>query len=231
MWLNLARLLIILLTLLLAWMTYRTNILLKQFRPSFNVLLSPPDTVARFGLVGLCLFIAWLSGLPASQLGFTASTPVMTLMVGVAIGMVVQLLVNLISHWVIHQFGDHLYASWLIDNILPRRPLEWLLVPLAFIPAVTVEELLFRSLLLGGFIDTLPMSILVIMSSLIFGFMHQLQGVIGGVGAAILNILLSMLFIWSGELLLPLVVHYTINILQLITINFMRMSAASQPHQ
>jgi membrane protease YdiL (CAAX protease family) len=44
--------------------------------------------------------------------------------------------------------------------------------------------------------------------------MHQPQGLLGMLVAGFLNILLSLLFIWSGELLLPLTAHYVINLLQ-----------------
>jgi hypothetical protein len=36
------------------------------------------------------------------------------------------------------------------------------------------------------------------------------------VAAGGLNVLLSLLFIWSGELLLPLTAHYVINLLQVV---------------
>jgi hypothetical protein len=44
--------------------------------------------------------------------------------------------------------------------------------------------------------------------------MHQPQGALGVVAAGGLNVMLSLLFIWSGELLLPLTAHYVINLLQ-----------------
>jgi membrane protease YdiL (CAAX protease family) len=197
-------------------LTYRSHLLLKEFQPPFNLLLAPSEFVVRLLLVGLCLMLAWLSGLPASQLGLASSQPLQTIALGLTIGLVSQVAVNLLTHWAIHHFGRDIYSPMLIRNILPRRPGEWILVALAFWPAVVMEELLFRSLWLGAFQDVVPLPVLIGGTSLLFGLMHQPQGVLGMLIAGLLNILLSLLFIWSGTLLMPLLAHYTINLLQVV---------------
>jgi membrane protease YdiL (CAAX protease family) len=58
--------------------------------------------------------------------------------------------------------------------------------------------------------------VLVIGTSIIFGLMHQPQGLLGILVAGTINILFSALFIGSGELLLPFTAHYVINLLQLV---------------
>jgi membrane protease YdiL (CAAX protease family) len=213
-WLNVVRLAIILFTILLAWLTYRSYLLLKEFQPSFNLLLSLPEFIARLVLIGLCLALAWLSGLPASQLGLTSIHPFQSIGLGLVIGLVSQVAVNRLTHWAIHRFGRDIYSPAIIRNILPRRPVEWIGVAVAFWPAVTMEEVLFRSLWLGAFQDIVPLLLLIGGTSLLFGLMHQPQGLLGMLVAGFLNILLSLLFIWSGELLLPLTAHYVINLLQ-----------------
>ncbi len=221
-WPILARLTILLLTALLAWVTYRSHMLLKEFQPDFNLLLSPAETGVRLGLVGFCLFLAWLSGLPAAQFGLTPARPLWAVGVGLAAGVTIQVAVNLVTTWAIHRFGRHIYSPLVVRNVLPARPLEWLLVPLALAPAVAMEELLFRMLWLGAFEGVLPWSILILGTSIIFGFMHQPQGKLGMLVAGGINILFSMLFIWSGNLLAPLVAHYTVNLLQLVVAHFQR---------
>ncbi|MDM8521026.1 CPBP family intramembrane metalloprotease [Anaerolineales bacterium HSG6] len=222
LWLTIAQLMIVSLTIFLAWMTYRTNLLLKTYRPPFNVLLSVPETFSRLALVGICFFLAWLTGLSAEQLGFVLPFPRQSIIIGVSVGITTQFTINLVALWAVKQYGKHIYSPWLVWNILPRRPIEWLLVALAFIPAVLMEELLFRSLLIGAFFDTVPMWLLIAVTSVLFGFMHQPQGVLGMVGAGVMNILFSVLFVWSGELLVPFVTHYTINMMQLIAANYQR---------
>jgi membrane protease YdiL (CAAX protease family) len=213
-WLNLVRLAVILLTLLLAWVTYRSHLLLKEFQPSFNLLLAPAELMVRLLLVSLFLGLAWLSGLPASQLGLTSAHPLRSIGLGLLIGLFSIVAINGLMYGAIRRFGRNIYSPLVIRNILPRRPGEWPKVVLAFIPAVAMEELLFRTLWLGVFEGIMPLPLLVVGTSLLFGLMHQPQGALGVVAAGGLNVMLSLLFIWSGELLLPLTAHYVINLLQ-----------------
>jgi membrane protease YdiL (CAAX protease family) len=80
-----------------------------------------------------------------------------------------------------------------------------------------MEELLFRSLLIGGFQTIVPLPGLILATSIIFGLMHLPQGKLGVFVSGAINMLFCLLFIWSGQLLLTLVAHYTVNLLQLMT--------------
>lgn len=215
-WLNSARLAAILFSLLLAWVTYRSHLLLKQFEPPFNLLLSLPESLLRLLLVGLCLGLAWLSGLPAQQFGLLSPRPLQSIGLGLAVGLVVQVAVNGLTFWAIQRFGRKIYSPLVIRNILPRRQIEWLWVALAFVPAVAMEELLFRSLWLGLFQELIPLPLLIGSTSLLFGLMHQPQGLLGVITAGSLNILLCLLFAGTGELLPALTAHYVINLLQVV---------------
>jgi membrane protease YdiL (CAAX protease family) len=221
-WATVARLAILILTAVLAWMTYQSNLLLQRFEPDVNLLLSPPETIARIILVGLCLLLAWLTGLPAAQLGLAMVNPLGSIGLGLAAGIVIQVVINLLTLGAINYFGRHIYSTQVIRNILPVRPLEWFLLPLAFLPAVAMEELLFRTLWLGAFRDVVPLPLLIVGTSLVFGLMHVPQGSLGVVLAGGVNILLSLLFVWTGGILVPLVAHYTINVLQVFVAHFQR---------
>lgn len=216
LWLNFSRLAALIFTVFIAWMTYRSHLLLKEFRPDFNLLLSLPETIARLILVGFCLFLAWLSGLPAAELGLTVRNLWWSLSLGFGLGLLIQLIVSLITLQAIKYFGPGIYSSWLIRNILPRNRNEWLLVVLAFLPPVAMEELLFRTLLIGLFQTIIPLPLLILVTSVIFGLMHQPQGRLGMIGAGAINIVFCLLFLWTGELLIPLVAHYTVNLLQVV---------------
>lgn len=216
LWLPLTQAAILILTLMLAAITYQSNQLLRRFQPDFNLLLSPPELAVRLLLVGVCFFLAWLSGLPRSQLGLTLPHPWRSLGLGLGAGVAIQILVYTITAWAIHYFGRAIYSPLVIRNILPRSPVGWVAVSLAFIPAVGMEELLFRMLWLGVFQDVLPWPLLIGLTSIIFGFMHLPQGFLGVILTGSINILFCLLFIWSGELFVPFVAHYVINLLQLI---------------
>jgi membrane protease YdiL (CAAX protease family) len=219
-WLNLSRLAILLFTGFIAWMTYRSHLLLKEFQPNFNLLLSFPETVARFILISLCLFLAWVSGLPAAQLGLTLENPWRSISLGLGTGFMIQLIIMLVTFQAIKHFGPGIYSPWLIRNILPRSRREWLLVALAFIPPVVMEELLFRTLLIGLFRTIIPLPLLIGGTSIIFGLMHQPQGKLGIIGAGAVNILFGLLFIWTGELLVTVIAHYIVNLLQVVSVYY-----------
>jgi hypothetical protein len=215
-WLNLTRLAALLFTGFIGWLTYRSHVLLKQFQPDFNLLLSIPETIGRIVMVLICLLLAWLSGLPAAKLGLVVENLWRSIGLGFGVGLVTQLVVNILTIRAIMRFGPHIYSPWLIRNILPRHRGQWMPIALAFIPPVAMEELLFRTLLIGLFRDLIPLSVLVTGTSLIFGLMHRPQGTLGIIMAGAINILFCLIFIWSGELLVTLAAHYTVNLLQVI---------------
>jgi membrane protease YdiL (CAAX protease family) len=215
-WLNLSRLLILLFTTLMAWMTYRSYLLLKELQPDFNVLLSIPETIVRIGLVGFCFFLAWLSGLPAAELGLTITDFWRSLGLGLMVGLITALSINLVTLLAIRYFGRQIYSPWLIRNILPRSSFEWALIALAFLSSVAMEELLFRTLLIGVFKDLIPLPFLIIGTSIIFGLMHQPQGRLGMCVAGVINAFFCILFIWTGGLLVTFTAHYMVNFLQLL---------------
>jgi membrane protease YdiL (CAAX protease family) len=216
LWLNLARLLIVLFTSLMVWMTYRSHLLLKEVQPDFNVLLSVPETIVRLILVSFCFFLAWLSGLSAAELGLVTSHLWRSLGLGLAIGLVTALAINAITLLAIKYFGRQIYSPWLIRNILPRSPQEWIFIALAFFFSVAMEELLFRTLLIGVFKELIPLPLLIILTSVIFGLMHQPQGRLGMTVSGVINAFFCMVFLWTGELLVTFTAHYVVNFLQLV---------------
>jgi hypothetical protein len=221
-WLNVVRLAILLFTALLGWITYRSHLLLKEFQPDFNLLLSWPENLVRLLLVGFCLVLAWLSGLSPTELGLYSEKPLQMMMTGLAVGLVTVIVINLLTHWAVKRFGRQIYSPQLVQNILPQRPTEWILVALAFLPAVAMEELLFRTLWLSCFQPIIPLWLLILVTSVLFGLMHQPQGQLGMILAGSINVVFAILFVWSGQLLLPLTAHYTTNFCQLLVAHYQR---------
>jgi membrane protease YdiL (CAAX protease family) len=185
------------LTVALAWATYQSGRLLRAVPVRENLLLAPLENIVKAGLVLLCIGLGILSGASAAQLGWTLENGWRDVGLGLIAGLVTQLAANVITLWAIKVWGKEIYSPVVLRNIMPRTRAEWLLVPAALLLAVVLEELLFRSLLVGALSLTIPVAVLVIMTS--------------GMG-----LWLSLLFIWSGGLLLPLTVHFVINFLQLL---------------
>ncbi|MCB0152422.1 MAG: hypothetical protein KDE01_32800, partial [Caldilineaceae bacterium] len=71
------------------------------------------------------------------------------------------------SQWVRNSMGTRLYSKTFSEMIIPRTQREFYFIAAALIPVVILEELLFRSLLIGGFSPLLPAWLLVILTSLV----------------------------------------------------------------
>ncbi|HEX8228021.1 MAG TPA: CPBP family intramembrane glutamic endopeptidase [Chloroflexia bacterium] len=202
-------------TIALAWATYQSGRLLRSVPVTENLLLAPVENVVKAVLVFICIGLGFLSGLPYAQLGWNFDNSLRDAGLGIVVGMLSQTLVNALTLLAIRKWGKDIYSPVVMRNIMPRTRIEWLLVPAALFVAVVLEEVLFRSLLIGGLSATVPLPILIVGFAAIFGLMHSPQGTLGVVLTGAMGLWLSLLFVWSGGLLLPLTAHYVINLLQL----------------
>lgn len=200
----------------IAWATHRSAKMLQQVEVDFNLLLLPIENLLRLGFVVACLALGWISGLPREQFGWVSYAPFADIAIGLAVGVVVQIPLNKLTNWAIGRFGSQIYSPVVIRSVLPRTRGEWAPVLPALFLAVLVEELLFRSLWLGGLGLFLPIPVLVVGTALLFGWMHGPQGPLGVVMTATISVLLAGLFLWRGSLLPPMVAHYVVNLLQLL---------------
>ncbi len=200
----------------LCWATYRTAVFLRQVRLDFNLLLLPAENLVRLVLILVCVWLAEQSGQPYVRFGWDSAQPAHDFVVGLAVGVLVTLVLPPLTQWAVVRFGARVYSPIVVRSILPRNRREWLLVPLALVPSVLLEELLFRSLLLGGLAIFVSPVLLAILWSILFGAMHLPQGALGIVVAALLGLLLSALFLATASLVAPVIAHYVIDLLQLI---------------
>ena len=195
--------------------TYMTAKLLKTWRPDRNLLLLPGETIVRFFLISACVGLGWLSGLPPEELGWHVDDAVGQLAWGVGWGLVMAAFFIIATQLVIETTGKRFYSYQIVEHIIPQHRSEAVLVSLAMVLVVVVEELLFRSLLLGGMTPLLPPMVLVLLVGLLFGAMHSPQGLWGIAGASLAGILLGLLFFQAGSILLPIVAHYVANLVQI----------------
>lgn len=201
---------------LLAWTTFRSAVYLLETQPTFNLLLLPAENLLRLVLIAICIWLAQSSGQPYARFGWDTAEPARDVVIGCAVGILVALVLPPITRIAVARFGARVYSPVVVRSILPRSRREWLFVPLALVPSVFLEELLFRSLLLGGLAIFAPPLVLALSWSVLFGAMHLPQGALGIVVAALLGLLLSALFLATASLLAPFIAHYIINILQLV---------------
>lgn len=200
----------------LAWATYQSGRLLRSIPITENLLLAPTENAVKGVIVVLCIGLGLLSGVSASALGWTFVNGWSDIGLGIIVGLLTQLIANQLTDLAIKKWGKEIYSPVVMKNIMPRNRIEWFLVPAALFLAVVLEELLFRSLLIGALGQFFPVPLLLILFSAIFGLMHSPQGNLGILVTGLLGLWLGLLFVWSGGLLLPLVAHYTINFLQLL---------------
>jgi len=196
--------------------TYMTARLLRTWQPDYNLLLLPAENWLRLGLIGLCLALGLLSGLSRQELGWVTTDWPTHVGWGAVWGSGLALFFYLTTHWLIGHGDGRFYSTVIIKAITPRNRRELGLVLLAMGPVVLLEELLFRSLLIGGLRPLLPLPVLVIGWSILFGLLHQPQGSWGMIGAGLAGLLLSYLFVASGTVVLPVVAHYLTNSIQLL---------------
>lgn len=201
---------------MISWATYRTAQVLADFPPAVNLLLLPSENLVRIVLIGLCIGLARVSGLPPMQFGWAPARPALDIATGCMVGLLVALPLPHLTRIAVERFGKQIYSPLVILAVMPRTRRQWVWVPLALVSAVLLEELLFRALLIGGFGAFAPSVLLVLVWSMLFGAMHLPQGTLGMVAATALGLVLSALFLVTQNWLAPFAAHYVINILQII---------------
>jgi len=193
--------------------TYRTNQVLKEWTPEENILLSPPENIARLVMIVIAVGLGFLSGESFRTLGWLPLQPLGDVGIGIIVGLFLPILLFFPSRWVeTHHPGW--YSDVVIRSIRPRTPGEWPWVTLALLPVAIMEELLFRSLLLGAFVPHVTIIYFVIGVSILFGLLHLPQGEWGVSGVIVVSLILSALFLWRESILVVIIAHWLMNVTQ-----------------
>jgi len=199
-----------------SYTTVRSGLALRTWTPRSNLLLSGPDNAARLILIGLCLLLGLTVGPGPRALGWQATHLGQDVALGVVLGLVFAAGLNLGGRLAVRWWGPEVSSTKLLQCMLPISRREWAGVLLALLPAAALEELLFRSLPLGGLAWLVPPWWLLWPLALLFGLLHWPQGGWGVVGTAITAVLLSLLFLASGSIWTVLAAHYVLNVVQLL---------------
>ncbi len=196
--------------------TYRAAKLLPNWPLDQNPILHPLENALRLLLICCCVALGLLSGQPRSVLGWQFPEPLRQIGWGIASGVIIALLYIVTTQWVIARSGARYYTPAVVRVIVPRTPRQFATVSLAMVSIVLLEELLFRSLLLGGLTPVLPSWLLLAGGGIIFGLMHSPQGWWGMVAIAAGGVLLGLMFLAEQSLLMPAVAHYVVNMVQIV---------------
>lgn len=106
-------------------------------------------------------------------------------------------------------------ASPSVTALVPRTRVERRWFGLVAVSAGVCEEVLYRGFLLGvvvAVLPGLPALGLVVLGGLIFGLAHAYQGATGIATTAVLGAILTYLYVGTGTLLVPIVVHAAIDL-------------------
>lgn len=199
----------------ISFATYRTGQLLRVWQPDENLLLLPWENVGRLALIGICVGLGLISGRTPAELGWIPTNPLADIGLGLALGVAVTLALLLPTAWVEqHRPGWH--SSVVLQSIRPRTRRQWPLVMLALVLVAVLEELIFRSLLLGGLEPYVNILFFAVAVSIFFGLLHMPQGSWGVAAVTIVSLVFSGFFIWQISLLLVVVAHWTMNVGQLV---------------
>jgi membrane protease YdiL (CAAX protease family) len=211
--------LFVLLTLVLTgWISYNTYVtakLLRTWQPESNPLLHPLETLVRLALIAACIGLGLLSGLSPAALGWTLVDGWRQAAWGAVAGLLLGAVFLLATRWMVQRTGERFYSPLVLELIVPKDPREFVLTALAMVTVVLLEELLFRSLLIGGLAPIAPAPLLAVLFGVLFGLLHSPQGAWGMAGAGLGGVFLGGLFLLSGSLFVPCMAHYAANMLQL----------------
>ena len=128
----------------------RTGRLLRTWTPPFNPLLSLPENALRLGLIAASVGLGLAFGPGPAALGWQTAHIWRDLVVGAILGVVMAGFFAVAGRAAVNRWGPEVYDDRVLRCILPITQRERPGVALALLPAALLEELLFRSLPLGG---------------------------------------------------------------------------------
>lgn len=198
-----------------SYATFRSSEILQIAPPDENILLIPAENVVRLVMIALCIGLGFLSPAGLTALGWLPADPLGDIGIGVVVGVSISLVATPLTALVIRHHPEW-YSDVVLQSIRPRTRRQWPLVILALLSAVLLEELLFRSLLLGGFSLYVNVLFFAVAASVLFGLLHHPQGEYGVAAVTVVGLLFSALFLWRGSLLVVVVAHWITNIGQLV---------------
>ncbi|MCY3992059.1 MAG: CPBP family intramembrane metalloprotease [Caldilineaceae bacterium] len=204
----------LLITAIVGYGSYTTARLLRHWQPQENLLLLPAENVLRGIILVICLLLGRGSGLPPETLGWQFTDAGSQIVTGALAGLGLAVLFVGMGRFVTRYTDTRFYRS-ILGLVVPRDRREAGLLPFALLLSVLFEEVLFRSLLIGGLSPLLPTTWLIFGFSVLFGLLHSPQGVWGIVGAGTAGAIFGFMFVWQQSLLTPLVAHFVANGVQI----------------
>lgn len=174
--------------------------------------------VTQGGVILLVAAGAVLASVPMAALGVPSSLlDVGMLSLGLAVGLGLYLLNEILSVFA-RRFGS-VPEDFLRSALTPDTTEGWILLVSVILPLVALgEELLFRAALLGAtpLVSGVPTLGILLISSLLFGLAHAVQGRAGIGVASVLGLGLGSAYLVTGNLFVVVLAHYIVNLLEFV---------------
>jgi len=116
-------------------------------------------------------------------------------------------------------YRPHVVGGEGVLAMLPRTRAERRSFAILAVTAGITEEIVWRGFLLAAFValfPPLPFVVYVLVGAAWFGFAHLYQGVSGIVATAVVGAILILLYLATGSILLPIVVHALLDLRALL---------------
>ena len=162
-------------------------------------------------------FGRWISSETAN---FSRSSGIVGIAAGLLLGLGIMSIVRLRARRSKPAPPDTGTKSWVrkvvpdIGPLIPITARERLLFAVVAISAGICEEIVFRGWLLFSLHSPFGLTgtALVLLAAMLFGLCHVYQGVTGVIGATLAGLLLTALYVVTGTLLVPIVLHALIDL-------------------
>lgn len=165
---------------------------------------------------GLLASGIWLAQIPVGVFGITVPT-VYTTTIGVSSGIGIMGINRAVSH-LLDQ--PHMAETTAVRRVLtPGSRGGWGLLVCIVLPMIAVfEEAIFRGAMIGAIQQgyDVPIWVLIIVSSTLFGFGHSAQGRVGMVMTAIFGVILGTVFVLTESLTVVIIAHYIVNLSEFV---------------
>ena len=169
------------------------------------------------GIFALVLIVAAVvTTVPPAVLGLYGPT-MADVLFGVALGVALYV-ANEASATLFERAGFERDET-LRELLTPETASGWILLLVVVLPIIAgFEELLFRGALIGAFAVGFDLSpwLLAVLSSVVFGVGHGVQGTTGIIVTGLLGFVLAAAFVLTGSLVVVIVAHYVVNALEFI---------------
>lgn len=163
-------------------------------------------------IVGILILI-FLAHTSNQEINFSFQIMNLNLLFSSLILILIQILAPYIHKRVFKKEMDNQNTMQVV-SVIKKKPL-YALVPVVLAPII--EELVFRLFLIGILTSNFNIYTAIIVSSLIFAFMHSIKNFIY---MFLISVVLSASYLISGNLLIPIISHMIMNFYVIVSLKY-----------